>query len=283
MGKADLAFVQPQPIAPRPRTGEGSEVRARPLVGKADLHLHTAHSDGMASVAELIEHLEARTDLDVIAVTDHDSLRGALDARERWAHGSYRFEVVPGMEVTTIEGHLLALFIEEPVPCLRGVEETVDAVHRLGGLCVIPHPFTWMTRGMGLRHIRRVLANKADGVGFDGIETTNDTPAGRIGAAKAKALNSREFGLAEVGGSDAHFLACIGAGYTEFEGRTAADLRLAILNRSTRGVTVQHPSLREIGYGQVVRQTYRGIMSTPRVLGWGPTAASFVRRMFAVR
>lgn len=252
-------------------------------MGKADLHLHTSHSDGMALVGELLTHVQERTDLDVIAVTDHDSLRGALDARERWARGSYRFEVVPGMEVTTIEGHLLALFIEEPVPCLRGVEETVQAVHRLGGLCIVPHPFTWLTRSMGLRHIRRVLASKRDGVHFDGIEVTNGTPAGGIGAAKAKALNSSEFRMAEIGGSDAHFLPCIGAGYTEFEGRTAADLRQAILNRATRGVSVRHPSLREIGYGQVVRQTYRGIMSTPRALGWGPTAASFVRRMFAVR
>jgi predicted metal-dependent phosphoesterase TrpH len=252
-------------------------------VGKADLHLHTAHSDGMASVAELLDYVQEHTDLDVIAVTDHDSLRGAMDAREKWARGSYRFEVVPGMEVTTVEGHLLALFIEEPVPCLRAVEETVAAVHRLGGLCVVPHPFTWLTRGMGLTHIRRVLSSKTDGVGFDGIEVTNGTPAGRIGAAKAKVLNSREFSLAEVGGSDAHFLACIGAGYTEFEGRTAAELRQAIVSRVTRGISVQHPSLRQIGYGQVVRQTYRGIMSTPRALGWGPTAASFVRRMFAVR
>ena len=246
-------------------------------MGKADLHLHTSYSDGMASVAELLDYVETHSDLDVIAVTDHDSLRGALDAREKWARGSYRFEVVPGMEVTTIEGHLLALFIEEPVPCLRGVEETIEAVHRLGGLCVIPHPFTWLTRGMGLRHIRRVVDQ------LDGIEVTNGTPAGRISAAKAKALNSSEFRLAEVGGSDAHFLPCVGAGYTEFEGHMAADLRQAILNRATRGVSGRHPSLNEIGYGQVVRQTYRGILSTPRALGWRPTAASFVRRMFAVR
>lgn len=252
-------------------------------MGKADLHLHTSHSDGMARAGELLEHVETKTDLDVIAVTDHDSLRGAMKARDRWARGSYRFEVVPGMEVTTIEGHLLALFIEEPVACLRGVEETVEAVHRQGGLCVVPHPLTWMTRGMGLRHIRRVLASAREDVRFDGIEVTNGTPAGRIGAAKAKSLNAREFGLAEVGGSDAHFLACVGAGYTQFPGRMAAELRQAIIDRKTWGVSARHPSLREIGYGQVVRQTYRGVMSTPRALGWWPTAASFVRRMFAVR
>lgn len=79
-------------------------------MGKADLHLHTSCSDGMASVARLLDHVESHTGLDVIAITDHDSLRGAMRARDRWARGSYRFDLVPGMEVTTTEGHLLALF-----------------------------------------------------------------------------------------------------------------------------------------------------------------------------
>ncbi len=252
-------------------------------MGKADLHLHSSHSDGMASIPELLAHVEEHTDLDVIAVTDHDDLRGGLAAREARAGGNYRFEVVPGMEVTTIEGHLLALYVEEPVPCLRGLEETLAAIHRLGGLAVIPHPLTWLTRGLGERHIRRVMAGDRDGVHFDGIELTNGTPAGRHGARKARALNQRHLHLAEAGGSDAHFLQAVGAGYTEFPGRTASDLRQAITDRTTTGVCAPHPSLREIGFGQVARQTYRGIVSTPRALGWGPTARSFVQRMFSVR
>jgi predicted metal-dependent phosphoesterase TrpH len=251
-------------------------------MGKADLHIHSSHSDGMADVQALLDHVETQTDLDVIAITDHDDIGGALAARDAWARGWYRFEVVPGMEVTTIEGHLLALFIENPVPCLRGVEETLTAIHRQGGLAVVPHPLTSLTRGLGDRHIRRVVASQDDGVHFDGIELTNGTPAGRNGARKATTLN-RELGLAEAGGSDAHFLAAVGAGYTEFPGRSAADLRRAILDRTTRGVCAPHPSLREIGFAQVARQTYRGIMSTPRAMGWGPTARSFVQRIFIVR
>jgi predicted metal-dependent phosphoesterase TrpH len=248
-------------------------------MGKADLHLHSSHSDGMAGVSQLLDHVEAHTDLDVIAVTDHDDIRGSFVARDAHARGSYRFEVVTGMEVTTIEGHLLALFIDEPVPCLRGVEETVAAIHRLGGLAVIPHPLTWLTRGLGARHIRRVMSSNDPGVHFDAIELTNGTPAGRVGARKARALNET-LHLAEAGGSDAHFLEAVGAGYTEFPGRTAADLRNAILQRTTRGVCAPHPSLRQIGLAEVARQTYRGIMSTPRAMGWGPTARSFVRRIF---
>ncbi len=252
-------------------------------MGKADLHVHTAHSDGMCDVPELLYHVESETDLDLIAVTDHDSLDGAWEARERWAKGRYRFEVIPGMEVTTIEGHILALFVEEPPPSLRPVEETLSAIHRLGGLAVVPHPFTWLTRGMGLRHLRRILANGHDGVYVDAIEVTNQTPAGRLGASKARRLNQDEFCLAEAGGSDAHFLSVIGTAHTDFAGRSAGDLRGAIAARTTRGVAGRHPSLGEIGYARVVRQTYRGIMATPRAMGWGPTARSFVQRIVSVR
>jgi predicted metal-dependent phosphoesterase TrpH len=237
----------------------------------------------MPSVGDLLEHVERNTELNVIAVTDHDTLTGAIAAREEASRRNYGFEVVMGMEVTTIEGHLLALFIEKPVRCLRPVEQTVEEIHRQGGLCIIPHPFTWLTRGLGLRHIRRVLASRDRGVHFDGIEVTNETPAGRQGASRARRMNHDEFALAEVGGSDAHFLSCVGAGYTEFDGTSAAELRQSILARTSRGVTVAPPSLSQIGYGNVVRQTFRGITSTPRALGWGPTAASFVRRLATFR
>ncbi len=120
---------------------------ARP--GKADLHIHTAFSDGMASPRQILEYVEAETDLDVIAITDHDDLRGAMETREAWARGRYRFQVVPGMEVTAIEGHVIALFVEEPLPSLRPVEEVLEAVHRQGGLAIAAHPLNWLTRSLG--------------------------------------------------------------------------------------------------------------------------------------
>jgi predicted metal-dependent phosphoesterase TrpH len=106
-------------------------------LGRADLHIHTAIGDGMAEVQELLGYVEEKTDLDVIAVTDHDNIRGAYAARELWAKGRYSFEVVAGVEVTALEGHLLALYVEEPPPALRPVVEVLEAVHSQGGLCVI--------------------------------------------------------------------------------------------------------------------------------------------------
>ena len=127
------------------------------------------------------------------------------------------------------------------------------------------------------------LASGTDGVHVDAIEVTNQTPAGRLGARKARRLNRNEFGLAEAGGSDAHFLPVIGTAYTEFAGSDAHDLRTALATRASRGVNGRHPSLREIGFADILRQTYRGILATPRAMGWGPTARSFVQRIATVR
>ncbi len=252
-------------------------------MGKADLHIHTAFSDGMAEIPELLDHVESQTDLDVIAIVDHDDIRGALAAREAWAKGRYRFGVVPGIEVTTIEGHLLALYIEEAVPSLRHVEEALEAIHHRGGLCIVPHPLSWLTRSLDRRAIERVMAADRAGRYFDGIETANPSPAARVGARRAAELNRRRLHLAEVGGSDAHFLKVIGSAYTEFWGRTSDDLREAIMARTTRSVLGRRPSLNEIGVSQLLLQSWRGFTATPRAVGWGPTARSFLRRIFHLR
>src|ERR1700736_5106027 len=84
--------------------------------GKADLHMHSTYSDGCATIEEILEYVQQQTSLDVIALTDHDVIDGALRARDLWARGSYRFDFVVGEEVSTADGHLLALFIEKRVP-----------------------------------------------------------------------------------------------------------------------------------------------------------------------
>ena len=89
-------------------------------LGKADMHLHTLYSDGTVSVGALLDHVEAETNLDVIAITDHERIDGALRAREMHAAGPYSFELVVGEEITTRRGHVLALFINSMCARTRG-------------------------------------------------------------------------------------------------------------------------------------------------------------------
>lgn len=245
-------------------------------MGSADLHIHTALGDGMADIPELFDYVQ-QTDLDVVAITEHDDLRAAFAARDAWSRHAFTFDLVVGEEVTTIEGHLLALFIEQPVESLKPLAPTLEAIHRQGGLAIVPHPMSWLTRSLGQRVIERVLDERADGVYFDAIEVS-DSPAARVSRAKVQRLNRERYHLAEVGSSDTHFPETVGSSRTRFEGSTAQELRQAILDGSTQAEAGAYPSLRQIGVRRIVRQQWRGMMATPRQMGWWPTIASFVKR-----
>lgn len=235
---------------------------------QGDLQIHTAYGDGMADAAEVLDHVERLTDLDVIAVTDHDDVRGALLAREVHARGSYRFEFVTGVEVTTRSGHLLALWVEQPIPSLRPLGETVATIHRAGGLAVIPHPFSFLTRSVGQSALERLLADDDPETHPDGIEVANSSLAGRVTRSKALRFNGERYRLAETGGSDAHFPEEIGTATTLFPGHTAEALRRAIVERRTSGLAGAPASLRRIGVRRILRQQVRGLSVTPRkVLG----------------
>ena len=88
-------------------------------VGRADLHIHTLASDGTASVAQILDVVATRDDLDVIAITDHERIDAAVAARAMAGDRGMRTEIVIGEEVTTRGGHLLGLFLERRVPSLR--------------------------------------------------------------------------------------------------------------------------------------------------------------------
>ncbi|MCA1647846.1 MAG: PHP domain-containing protein [Chloroflexi bacterium] len=192
-------------------------------LGRADLHLHTRASDGLMSARDLVDFVERRTDLDVIAITDHDETCASLEAREWAAQQRYRVQVVPGVEVTTRDGHLLALFIEERPPALRNLHVTAEWVLARGGLCLAPHPFTRWTHSLNLGSLRPAVAHGL----LAGMEILNASLAGR--ASRPHALRfAAEHGLAGVGASDAHMLSMVGLARTRFEGRTPADLRRAI-------------------------------------------------------
>lgn len=246
-------------------------------MGTADLHIHTSSGDGMAGVPELLDYVEEHTNLSVIAITEHDTLAPALQARDAHARGSYRFDVVVGEEVTTIEGHVLALYIEEPIASLKRLEPTLEAIHEQGGLAIVPHPLSWLTRSLGKRVIERVIADERAGLRFDAIEI-GASPAARQSRAKVLRLNAERWRMPEVGGSDAHFLEVIGASHTAFEGSTAAELRAAIEAGTAQVASAPYPTMRQLGLRKIVHQQWRGMMATPRQMGWLPTIGSFVRR-----
>ena len=200
--------------------------------GRADLHIHTVASDGTATVEAILEHVERNTDLDVIALTDHERIDAALAARAMAADRGLRVEVIVGEEVTTLGGHLLALFIDRPIRPYRSLRATIAAVHERGGLAIPAHPlvpYPLCAQGWVLR---RLIADRDPRVRPDGIEAFNPTTLGRPWHGRVVRF-ADEYGLAKVGNSDAHAAEAIGTGWTSFSGASAEDLRAAILERGT--------------------------------------------------
>ena len=225
--------------------------------GRADLHLHTVASDGTATVTAILDHIETRTDLAVIAITDHERIDAAVAARQMARDRGLRVDVIVGEEVTTLGGHLLALFIDRPIRPYRSLRTTIAEVHEQGGLAIPAHPlvpYPLCAQGWVLR---RLLDDPDPTVHPDAIETFNPTMLGRPWHARVTRF-ADEHGLAHVGNSDAHALEAIGAGWTTFPGRSAADLHEAIGARTTEHGGTFHPTVGQLGtFGQQLRKRGR--------------------------
>lgn len=212
-------------------------------MGFADLHVHSVYSwDGTAAISAILNYAVTRTRLNVIAITDHDEITGALHAEK--IAPRYGIEVIPGSEVSTAEGHLLALFIREKVPAGLSLIETVRYVEQLGGLCIAAHPMANGSSSLSGEAIRQALKYPDVARTLVGIEAINAGLFHQDSNFLATAL-ARSLPVAQVANSDSHILETIGFGMTEFEGTTAADLRRALESRQTRAV-VHHrakPSL----------------------------------------
>ena len=213
--------------------------------GRADLHIHSAASDGLDGVSAILAAVEARGDLDVIAITDHDRIDAALAARTLARHRGYRAEVIVGQEVTTRGGHLLALFVEERLPPLRSMGETIGLIHEQGGLAVPAHPLAPYPLCVQAWTLRRLLGAADTRIRPDALEAFNPTTAWRRWHPRVVAFTEAH-GLAGIGASDAHLIGQIGQGWTSFPGRGAEDLRAAVLERRTAWHGAFYPPLAQV-------------------------------------
>ena len=205
----------------------------------AELHAHTSASDGVPSPEQLVQ-IADRIGLDVLAVTDHDTVTGALRARAFARDSGARVRVIVGTEVTTRrQDHIVALFVEKPVPIFRRVADTVRAIHGQGGLAIVAHPFLGLPSSISPKRLEDALW---DGVTFDGIEVENQYMRASVRARVRAFLGNHDVG-ASIGATDAHF-GDLAKAVTLFPGRTDDELREAIRTRTVVAAPggVQHPS-----------------------------------------
>jgi predicted metal-dependent phosphoesterase TrpH len=247
-------------------------------LGRADLHIHTLASDGTSGILEILDHVERQTDLDVVAITDHERIDAALAAASISRERGLRAEVVIGEEVTTRGGHLLGLFLTERVRPLQSMRWTIAAIHEQGGLAVPAHPLVPYPLCAQGWLLRRLIADPDPRVRPDAIEAFNPTTLGRPWHGKVVRF-AAEQGLPTVGNSDAHAAAAIATGWTTFPGRTAEDLRSAIVEGRTHHHGSFHGTASQLGtfgnqmrkYGRDARDTALGRIrrdGTARDLGY---------------
>ena len=202
-------------------------------MGLADLHVHTIYSyDGTATVPAVLKRAR-QIGLNVIAITDHDEIAGSLKALE--LAPNYGVEVIPGLEITTAEGDLLALNITEKVNRDLPLIDTVLKVGELGGFCIAPHP---MAGGIGMKSlsaysILRALRNPTVARILIAVETYNATTIDKMSNHYARILANR-LDITQTASSDAHIAEAIGLGATEFDGASARELIKALYKGRVR-------------------------------------------------
>lgn len=206
------------------------------VTGKADLHIHSIHSDGTGSIPEIMEYVQNHTDLDVIAITDHNTLEGALYAAE--LAELYDFEVIVGEEVTSEDGHIIGLFLDHPIRPGMSSRDTVAAIEAQGGIAIVAHPFS--NQGVFGFFGRNLFADAVNDWAFHALEVYNSLPFLVAANRLAAKVFAGGHGIAATGGSDAHYVQAIGKGHTVFNGKTAEELRTSILNLETRASSERH-------------------------------------------
>jgi predicted metal-dependent phosphoesterase TrpH len=200
-----------------------------PGFSRADLHVHTTFSDGVATPEDVLNHYARHSGCSVLAITDHDTIDGALHARrhaEEHPDLYGHLEIILGEEVSSRDGHIIGLFVDRWIPPGMDARATVEAIHAQGGLAIAPHPYTSWLRWAGLVGVGDLIEE----VPFDAVETRNSNFTEVFANRKAELRAGTK---ARVGNSDGHFLDAVGQCYTDFPGKTAGDLRRAILERTT--------------------------------------------------
>ena len=184
---------------------------------KIDFHVHTCYSRDSSTTLKQVVSFAKKRGLDGVAITDHNTVEGALKLKTR------DILVVPGIEVSTLQGHLLGINVTTPVPAKLGMEETIHIIHEAGGIAVAPHPSAFYKSPPS----RQVSS-------YDAIEVMNASSMPFSVLTYFSKRFAEGLGLPQTGGSDSHYAPEIGSAYTVVEADSGID---EIIDAVKRGAT----------------------------------------------
>jgi predicted metal-dependent phosphoesterase TrpH len=183
---------------------------------KIDLHVHSVYSDDSLITTQSLRHYVRKNGLDAVAITDHDRIEGAREVAK-----SVEFPIIPGVEVSSSDGHIVGLDVNEPIPRELDAEETVERIHHAGGLAIACHPGGLFKRSIGDR----------SNANFDAVEVINSSafPFSRSVSMGERLANRLK--ASKVGGSDAHYGPEIGWAYTVVDASLETDEIIKAIRR----------------------------------------------------
>jgi predicted metal-dependent phosphoesterase TrpH len=175
---------------------------------KADLHVHTIYSHDSVITSKDLVFYAKKSGLTAVAVTDHNQVEGARKiARET------NFLIIPGTEVSSREGHIVGLNVQELIPAGLTADETVDKIHQAGGIAIACHPFILFKGSVGKHATAK----------FDAVETLNASAFPFRSASRKAAQLAERLGLPKVAGTDAHYGPVIGRAFTLIDAEPNVD------------------------------------------------------------
>ncbi len=173
---------------------------------KADFHIHTHHSNDSGARASDIAESARKAGLGVIGVTDHGTVKGALEVR---SIAKDKPLVLVGQEVKTLSGEIIVFGPEKDIPCKLSLKDTCAMAKSMGGFVVVPHPFDITRQGIGSD-----MLSVMDFI--DAVEVLNSRCLlHRFNRKAFEFAQAHEFPM--VSGTDAHFHCEIGGSYTELD------------------------------------------------------------------
>lgn len=165
---------------------------------KIDFHVHSCYSKDSSITLEQVVCFAKKRGLDGVAVTDHNTVEGALKLKK-----TKKILVIPGIEVSTLQGHLLGINVTTPIPAKLTMEQSIQKIHEAGGVAIAAHP-TAFYKSPATRKVKS----------YDAIEVMNASSVPFSVLTRYSKKFAEELNLPQTGGSDSHYAPEIGAAYT---------------------------------------------------------------------
>ena len=173
---------------------------------KIDFHVHTCYSGDSSITLKEVVSFAKKQGLDGVAITDHNTLKGTQKLKTK------EIIVVPGIEVSTSQGHLLGINVTTAIPAKLDMEESIRKIHEAGGIAIAPHP-TAFYKSPPSRNVSS----------YDAVEVMNASSIPFSVLTHLSRKFADKLGVAQTGGSDSHYAPEIGSAYTVVDADSEVD------------------------------------------------------------